>query len=280
VVKVAIIFFILSQILNASLLDYKIREYIGDTQYKIHQNLIQILFKKSQLFYIDDSKLNIVKILRVLKSNGLINQQFDKPQTFRLELYTNANYKMFIKIALDSLRELGYTYVIIDNIVKIDTDFKVVFKFQSEYILDPMRFNDELLNRSAKIINIDKFKDNHWRYYIDSTTLALSDTVELDAMFKNIKLDKPIRDYYIHIIDKSIEYLIFKSFLANRWFPIISMYDKNMNLIKNVQFNDIMFDMRVDITPDIEYIRVSDMYTLNNLKRGLRLKAIRVNDED
>ena len=56
---------------------------------------------------------------------------------------------------------------------------------------------------------------------------------------------------------------------GNRWHPNVVFYDNELNVIEIVKENSLQKSLRLDVPIDTKYIKIDDIYTLTNLRRGL-----------
>ena len=78
---------------------------------------------------------------------------------------------------------------------------------------------------------------------------------------------KPLTPYFIRI-DKA-QSLYVASRVLNRWFPNIVFYDKHLKILKVVNEDRVHRNIRLSVPEETKYIKISDLYTLINIKRGL-----------
>ena len=249
----------------------KIEEFIGSQKYKQHSKLISVLFKKKQKYY-TNGEIDHLKVLKKLKTNGLLIQNFDTPTEFMLEIISFENHKLFIKSILDSLSQMGFSYVIIKEVTKIDNKIKLTLSIQTQYIVDPISFNEEITKRGGAITKIHRYLSNKWRYTIDSSNLKLNDATEINAA--TTKLKKSLKDYYLKIDTSVISQISIRSYNSNRWHPFISYYDKNLALLSSVKVSKVTHSYDLILDENCKYIRVGDLFTLNNIKKGLIINAV------
>ena len=67
----------LAHFIYGDILDDKIKNIIGEDNYSLHKKLIDNSFKEKDLFFYKDT-INYVKVFRVLKEQGLLEQVLKK----------------------------------------------------------------------------------------------------------------------------------------------------------------------------------------------------------
>jgi predicted RNA-binding protein associated with RNAse of E/G family len=65
--------------------------------------------------------------------------------------------------------------------------------------------------------------------------------------------------------------------MLNHWHPYIVFYDKHLNILKIIKKDNIFKTFNTNIPKGTNYIKITDLYMLLNIKRGLSV-IIRKND--
>jgi hypothetical protein len=99
-----------------------------------------------------------------------------------------------------------------------------------------------------------------------SNATMLVEPITLD---KEIKLKKPLSAYWLDV--ENAKKIRLMSPAGNQWFPYIVFYDKNLRIIENYTKEIKSYNVKLKIPRDSKYIKISDIYTLENLKRGLNV---------
>jgi hypothetical protein len=269
-VRVFIFALLFAGTLFADLLDDKIRSFMDKREYIIQQKLINIIFSNRDSFYKNEDLIDSVAVIKELKKNGLIELFFDKPKDFVLTFHTQKNPLIFMKIINDSLSSMGYNYYLTKEAIKDKNGFKWSISLKTEFVIDPIFFANELSVYNCEILDINKLSQTHWKYEIDTANAKIGAIrVELDT---SVKLKKPIEPYWIDVQNAdSIELL---SHRLDHWYPYIVFYDKNLHIVKYYKYDYIKKRVKFEIPKTARYIKVADLFTLNNIKRGLRVYLI------
>jgi len=268
--KFVFFFFLCISILNANELFLKIENFIGKKQFLVHNNLINLLFKNKEDFYNSSDKLNYILLLQTLKKNGLLDLKFKKPQELNIEFHTNKDAIKSLKILNETLRAMGYYYYFTKevNYKSPNQDLVWIIRFKAEYALDPLLLIKELKLKSCKIIDIQKQNNTSWLYQLDTTNANITEAIKIDNNEKVI-LQKPLKAYFLQV-DKAKTLQIIGRRL-NHWFPYIVFYDKHLSILKVIKKNRIYKGYKTKIPTGTKYIKITDLYTLINIKRGLSI---------
>jgi len=265
--KKLIFLFLFFSYLNASTLQNNVKNFVGSHKYNVNKFLILNLFKNEKSFY-RYGTLNYAKIFTVLKNNGLFNVKFTKPRDISIIIDSNSNTIKTLKTIKDVLLSLGYSYYFTKNIKKEESSLSWEIYFKSEAILDPLVFVKELNKLNISVHNIRKIDSTKWKYKIDVNYANMSHSIPIEKNETKV-LRKPHRDYVFKVNNISSIYI--KSHRLNQWYPSISFYDKNFNLLKLNEEKSIKKQLSLVVPRGTKFISISDTYNLINIKRGLSI---------
>jgi len=264
--KLILTLFIALSFLRADLLSDKIQDLVGSDNYLRHKKLIDVLFKDKQIFYINKT-LDLYQISNVLSNNGLLDLEFNKPQAMNIEFIINAHPRKSMKIINNALKSLGYYYYFTNTLSKISqNDLDWVIKMQSEHMIDPKNLCIELIKDDIKVLDITRNGLNQWTYKVDTKNAKISNAVFVDSGEK-IMLQKPLNPYFLKIPGGSSLDIINAN--LNHWHPYVVFYNNNLQVLKTVKRNIVYKELELKIPKNTKYIKISDLYTLINIKRGL-----------
>ena len=248
------------------ILSQKIESLLGSTVYEKKINFINVIFEPKSAFYTND-RVNIIKVVKTLEDNGLLKLFFKKPQELHLHFQTAGTPLFFVKIMSDTLRNIGY-YRYVTTSSSLDASaFKWSIALSAEYATDPIILQNELKKSGSFIIDIKRKATDDWTYTIDMSRAFLN-LIHLHNG-KKIQLKHSL---YAHWLDCSqIDALSLKSTRRNHWYPYIAFYDASLHLLEVIQKDKKQSLLQVNIPAQAKYIKISDMYTLKNVKDGLIL---------
>jgi len=247
-------------------LTLKIKSFLDKNRYENNKDFINVIFDPKSAFY-KNERVNSVKVIQTLKENGLLKLFFASPREFKLHFKTSGSPLFFVKIMSDTLRNIGY-YRYVTTASNLDSSqFYWSINLTSEYATDPLVLQNELDKSGCNIIDIERNSADEWTYTVDIGSGFLNIQKLHDA--KEIKLK---RSMYAHWLDISkITTLKIKSTRRNHWYPYIAYYDASLHLLKIVKENDIYREMILKMPKNAKYIKISDVYTLKNVKDELVL---------
>ncbi len=252
-----------------NLLTLKIKTFIDNTVYENNKAYIDIIFSPKSDYYTQD-RIDSVKIIGTLKDNGLLNLFFKKPRELKLSFKTSGSPLFFVKIMGDTLRNIGYYRYVTRESTLNSSEFTWSISLTSEYATDPLILQKELQKSGCTIVDLQRISPTDWSYTIDMRDGHLS-LDSLKAGEQNILK----RSLYAHWLNISkIKKLEIRSSSRNTWYPYIAYYDSSLHLLKVIKQDKKTGKITLNIPRYAEYIKISDIYTLKNIKDELVLDPV------
>jgi len=233
---------------------------------KTHKNLIDIVFKDQSKF-LHNGRLDSVKVASTLKENGLLNLFFGEPTKIYLDFKTGGNALFFTKLINDALRSLGYYRYLDLKASSNEESFERSIMVNSEYAPDPVLLSKVLEKIGCTIVNISREDKAHWKYEIDISNAKL-DVQSINGSEK-LKLRQSRNDYWLRL--NSIKKIRLRSIQGNNWYPYVTFYDKNLHLLQIYKKDERTKKITFALPKDTVYIKISDLYQLANLRKGLNI---------
>ena len=253
---------------SSEILVQKIKTLIDPNVYEQNRDYIGIVFTPVSDYYVGE-RLNSVKVVQTLKDNGLLNLFFSKPSELNLIFKTSGSPLFFVKLMSDSLRNIGYyRYVTTESNLNA-SEFTWAISLTSEYATDPLILQKELKKSGCEIVDIQRNSSTQWVYTIDMRDGHLNlETLESDS---EIKLKRSLYAYWLNV--SNIQNIKIKSSRRNSWYPYITYYDSSLHLLKIIKKNSKTSRLNLKIPKGATYIKISDLYTLKNIKDYLLLTS-------
>ena len=233
---------------------------------KAHKNLIDIVFKNKNKF-LRNGRIDSVKVASTLKENGLLNLFFGRPTKIYLDFKTGGNGLFFTKLINDALRSLGYYRYLNLRASSNEDSFERSILINSEYAPDPVLLSKVLEKIGCTIVNITRDDKAHWRYEIDISNAKL-DVPSINNSEK-LKLRQSRNDYWLRL--NSVKKIQLQSIQGNNWYPYVAFYDKHLHLLKIFKKDERTKKITFALPKDTVYIKISDIYQLANLRKGLNV---------
>jgi hypothetical protein len=254
--------------LSASVIKDKVENIIGTNDYKVHNSLIDLLFKDESKYIVKD-KIKYYKLFKTLQENGLLNLRLSKPSDIEIEFKSINNSFKSYKILNDTMQVLGYRYFFTKS-MSVSEEKNLVWKimFKAEYMLDPVVLLNELRQNGCKILQVINHGSNKWSYELDLKNSELTNALKIDKNEK-IRFQKPLRAYMLKITDAESLQVISRN--LNHWFPHIVFFDKDLNVLNTIKKDRVYKGLKIKVPNNTRYIKITDLYNLINIKRGLSI---------
>jgi hypothetical protein len=244
----------------------KIKSFLDTKTYEENKGFINVIFDPKSSFY-ENERVNAVKVVQTLKENGLLKLFFNSPREFRLNFKTSGSPLFFVKIMGDTLRNIGY-YRYVTTASNLDaSEFTWNIDLTSEYATDPLVLQNELAKSGCGIIDIERNSATEWTYVIDMGAGFLN-IKELQSE-QELKLKRSLYAHWLNV--SKVKTLTIVSSRRNSWYPYIAYYDSSLHLLKLIKENGIYKKIMLQIPKNAKYIKISDLYTLKNVKDELIL---------
>jgi len=255
---------------NEDLLLKKIQTFVSPSVFEKDRAYLEIIFSPKEEYYLEDNIVDSVKVIKVLKENGILNLFFKAPKELNISFKTTGNSLFFVKIMSDTLRNIGYYRYVTKESNLDENGFTWKISLTSEYATDPVVLSKELEKNSCKIIDIIRTSPTNWTYVIDMQKAKLNTRVLYDA--KEVKLKRSLYAYWLDV--SQIKKLKITSSYRNSWYPYIAYYDKSLKLLRVIKRDKRRKSITLNMKENTYYLKISDIYTLKNIKDSLVLTPI------
>lgn len=259
--------------LNATLLEDKIESFIGEKVFNTQKNLINILFQDKSRFLNKDSSVNDLEVLKGLKESGLLKLFYGTPKDLELSFFNKEDSLIFMRVINESLSLMGYNYFLTKKVLKNEDGFLWTIIISTEHMVDPIIFSKRLENRGCYFEEIKRTSELKWYYKINTDAIKI-DALEIEPN-TTVKLKKPIKPYWINVED--MQSISFRSRIADKWHPSIVFFDKKLDVVRDYRDDNVVDSLKLKIPKSAKYIKIEDIYTLDNIKRGISIYLKRRN---
>ncbi len=246
----------------------KVDSFIGKSDFAKNRSFIKIIFTPEEAYFVNDH-LDVVKVVQTLKENGLMKLDYEHTQELSLTFTTSGSPTYFVKLMGDTLRSMGYYRYVTSNSRLDNSTFYWKITLNTKHATDPVDLRDELNKRGCDITDIVREDAQSWAYTIDMSKAHLK-LKPLEAGDEVIYK----RSLYAHWLDVSkVSRMTVWSMRGNNWYPYLAFYDSSLRLLKVDKRDKKSWQMNVRPPRDTTYVRISDLYSLKNMKDGLRIEV-------
>jgi len=266
---ISLIFLVFLTMANAEVqtLDQKIENILGERKYQIHKGLIAHLFK-NRINYTNGENIRYYNLFKTLQENGLLDLRLQEPGNITLKFKILNNPKKGYKILNDILETLGYKYFF-TKVFESNSKFSIWdISFNAEYMIDPVIFMKELKHNGAHVVDVTKVDTLNWSYEIDFSNAYLEKSTPIETNEK-VQFRKLLKPLLLHVQD--VHTLEVRSHALNRWYPKIVFFDQNLNVLQTIKEQFYKKRVKLNTPVGTKYIKVTDLYNLINIKRGLTI---------
>ncbi|ABB45180.1 conserved hypothetical protein [Sulfurimonas denitrificans DSM 1251] len=262
-----LILFLFSSLHAQDLLIKKIQNLVSPKTFAKDRAFIETIFSPKSEFYNSNGAVDSIKVIKTLKENGILNLFFQKPRDINISFKTNGEALFFIKIMSDALQNIGYYKYVTKESSLDGEEFVWKINLTSEYAADPIILSQELKKNGCQISDVVRENESDWSYVVDMKNAKLDvSTLEGGVTFS---LKRSLYAYWLDV--SNVESVDITSSLRNDWYPYIAFYDKSLKLLSVIKLDTKKTEITIDINSDVRYIKISDIYTLKNIKDDLVL---------
>ena len=249
-------------------LDNTIKSYLGSKSYNANKAFINIIFKSPKQFFISN-KINDIKVIQTLKNNGLLQLFYKHPKQLLVSFKTNGTPLFFIKLVSYALRSIGYYRYITKEVNDSLSGFVWTIDFTSNYAIDPTILYGALNKLGCNIVKVSLTDNTFWHYQIDMQNAHLLAKKLQDNL--QINLSRPLYPPWFNI--SAVKKIQITSNAGNSWYPYIIFYNKNLKILKIRKINKRISQISINMPKQSVYVKIDDLYTLQNISNGLNIVA-------
>jgi len=265
-IKKLVLIIICTVVLNADL-NMKIKNLLGEEAYQTHLNLINYIFKDQSIYY-SNEQVNYPLLTKTLKDNGLLKLGLSPINQVEISFQLSKNPTKSLKILKDTLKSLGYYNYFTQEAIANKNGFIWNIILKTESAINPLHLSKSLSLLNCDITDIKREGPYKWYYSINSNNSEIYKALDLISNTE-LRLKKPVRPYMIKV--NNLLNLSIYSYNGNRWHPKIVFYDNELNIIEIFKENSLHKNLTVEVPNDTKYIKIDDLYTLANLRRGISI---------
>ena len=247
----------------------KIKTFVSPKVFKKDRAYLEIIFSPKE-DYLKEGRVDSVKVIKTLKENGILNLFFKKPKELNISFKTTGNSLFFIKIMSDTLRNIGYYRYVTKESNLDNNEFTWKISLTSEYATDPVVLSRELEKNFCVILDVIRKNPTDWTYVIDMQNAKLNTKVLY--VDEKVKLKRSLYAYWIDV--SNIKKLKITSSYRNSWYPYIAYYDEDLKLLRVIKRDRKRTSITLNMKENTHYLKISDIYTLKNIKDSLVLTPI------
>jgi len=254
-------------------LEKRVNKLVPQESIKVHKKLLDILFKEDQKYLNKNNEVDIVKIIKVLKENGLLKLFYKQPTQLKARFVSTISGPFLIKAISDSLSKLGYQYILTDELIKNGSKINWDIVYTSEHAIDPVELYLQMKKYHIDILDIST-NNNQWNFVLeedlDELYLFGSNKIyisELPKKFMSIN-----GEFWFYLADSNALLAFIDSIYPDFWYPNVVFYDKNLKIKKLYKSQKPIRKIKLFLPKGTKYIKVTDSLMPQNLKHGINIR--------
>ncbi len=268
-VKKVVLPLLLGSSLFANTVLQKVQSLLDEDTYSSHSKLISLLFE-DEAAYMKSSSVDMIKVASTLEENGLLKLSFASAKQVELTFeYGGENPLFFMKLMTDTLRNMGLSFVLTKE-AKLDKEgFLWTVTFEAKSVPDPVLLAKRLERNRAAVTDLQRLESTRWRYRIDMSDATVS--AKPIRAGQSVKIVRPIRPVWMEV--SRIKRLVIRELPGSHWYADVVVYDKMLHILSMKQSETRTRYLSLRLPADAAYVKISDRFTLENLRSGVKLTA-------
>ncbi|CRF40364.1 hypothetical protein [Helicobacter ailurogastricus] len=258
---------LLCALLNADVLDVKIKSLMDRSFYQTNQNFIRRIFEDRAAFY-DQGALRIRKVLVALKDNGLLPLKFDRPALLQVRFVAKTSPLLLLKTIQSVLSSMGYAYFSVLQVQRQEDTSSATFSLNTEYALDPTLAAKLFAKYGFNLVDLERKSLKDWAYSFSVQTPHLAHATPLIPTGHALELKEISGEYWLDITSPG-RLLVFAN--ASLWQPQVSLFDASLHIIKYMAAENPTEKISLHIGDKVRFVRVSDVNNPLVLKGGIKV---------
>ncbi len=268
-VRKSLLLLFLGSLLVADTVLQKVESLMDEETYRSHSKLISLLFEDEASF-MKSSSVDMVKVATTLEENGLLDLSLPSAREVELSFeYSGENPLFFMKLMMDTLRNMGLTFMLTKS-ARLDKEgFVWTVAFESKSVPDPVLLAKRLEKYSATVTDLQRLDAARWRYRIDMSRADIA--AKPIYAGESIRIVRPIRPVWMEV--SRIKRLIIRELPGSHWYADVVVYDKMLHILSMKQSDTRTRYLSLKLPADAAYVKIGDRFTLENLRSGVKLTA-------
>ncbi len=237
--------------------------------YESHRKLIALLFENEGA-YCHNGVCDAAKIVRTLQENGLLETALPGRQEVVLTMECAGEHPLFFMKAVgDTLQGMGIAGALTKEAQMGEEGFRWSLAYRAKSVPDPVKFCERLERRGIAPLAIERLDDAHWRYRLDMRNARLEALALKSGEVR--KVVRPVRPVWLDVVH--VSRLSIRELPGSHWYADVVVYDKMLHILSMRQNDTRTRYLRLRLPEEAAYVKISDRFTLENIRSGLRLDA-------
>jgi len=235
-----------------------------------HQRLLRLLFSRDADFRTAEG-YDVGKIAAVLKENGLLRTALpvEKEITVTFQSKEGASPTLFLKVVGGGLLQLGVPAPLTKEALYDGSRYRWQVVYKSASLPDPQALQMALSRYGADLRDARLDDKGDWLFVVD-TRHAVLPVPRLKAG-ESRRTVRPVRPVWFDV--SAIGSVTFREMPGSHWYPSVTVYDKMLHVLSVKRPRQRTRYLRLRLPREARYVKVTDRFSLENLRNGLRVDA-------
>ena len=237
-----------------------------------HARLIALLFEQDAA-YQTAWGYDLLKIAKTLETNGLLPAPA-APARFRFQADA-ADAKRMALIVYDVLRDIGAASAL-PVAGGRDAQRTSLTVSIAKNVPSPIQLGERLRAYGVRMVGLRYLEKSEWQIDLDCSQCRLP-ALSL-APHETKSLLRPIQPIWLDVSQTAR--IDLRERAGSHWHPSVTVYDKMLRILSIITRQNRTRYLSVSLPEGAAYVRITDLYTLDNLRSGLRITARKARKKD
>lgn len=241
-----------------------LKNILSTQNYAANEAKLNELFSDESAFLDARQNIDYAYVIDVLRQNSLLNLRLSQSADMKLIFEANSSPLLLVQIINRSLEHLGYKYFRVASLDNVAQKVAYGVFLDSKSLLNLGNFYKELLANGVYILGIFQNEEYGYTYVLDAKDAIIATKSPQESEFT-----KSPSAYFYSVMGASN--INIQAHSNDSWFALVRIYDKNLKLIKEIKSKQKQSYLNINLPDGATYIQISDVATLENIKRGLKI---------
>ncbi len=245
-----------SLFLSAGALEQSVRKIVGERTFAKNRLIITTVFAHKDRFY-REGRLDLVKIVRVLRRLGLIKERFSQPTPQEVLFSSFDRSPLFLRLAMEGIEQGGILGAVISKAQVDEEGAALAFGVVSQEAIDIAGIGAYLQRHGVKVLGLDR-QGERWHLFCESSQAFLTQAKEPET------LSEPI---WLNVFGK--KKITITSHSKNHWYPQVAIYDRKLRPLELIEKSQKTDSLEIALPKGSYYIKIADKFSIKNIRYGL-----------
>jgi len=247
----------------------QVRKLMSPEAFESHRKLLSLLFENGGS-YCDATGCDMGRIVKTLEENGLMDLRLPPGSEVTLTMSCEGKHPFFfMKTVDDTLHAAGLGGYLTRDAALGGEGFRWSVAYTAASAPDPVRLVERFARRGVRVEAIERLDAARWRYRLDMRDATLPATKIVPGESRRIV--RPVRPLWLGVA--GVRRLTIRELPGSHWYADVVVYDKMLHILSMKQNDTRTRYVRLRLPKEAVYVKITDRFTLENIRSGLRVDA-------